>query len=136
MGKHATPRFPIALMLSAAIFGCFPSSSLKAADAALHPGAAEKAPPAEAPVIDVALGGAGALNGQVLASDGKPLAAAAVFILRGTTPIATCQTNQSGAFSVAGLPGGLYEIRCHECTVACRLWAPKRLRHRPDPRSY
>ena len=66
-----------------------------------------------------------ALNGQVLASDGKPLAAAAVFILRGTTPIATCQTNQSGGFSVAGLPGGLYEIRCHECVVACRLWAPQ-----------
>ncbi len=65
-------------------------------------------------IIDVGLQASGALAGQVLGPDGKGAAGETVFVLRGTTVVVTCQTNSAGGFSITGLSGGIYDVRCRQ----------------------
>ena len=115
-------RTPSSVPLLAATFGLLLASSLQAADPPLST-PAQKANTTEPVVIDVALRSRRLAQWPGRRTWGKPAAGVALFVLRGTTPVATCQTDQSGGFAVPGLAGGLYEIRCQQGALACRVWA-------------
>jgi hypothetical protein len=108
-----------------ATFGLLASKAAQAADE--HAPSQPVSPPAptEPTIVDVGLQASGALTGQVLGPDGRGAVGETVFVLRGPTVVATCQTNSSGGFAITGLGGGLYDVRCRQGGTLCRLWAPQ-----------
>lgn len=76
-----------------------------------------------ATVRDVALGSGGTLSGQLLSAQGQPLGKRTVFVARSGKVVARATTDQRGAFKVAGLQGGVYQVAAAQTTETIRLWA-------------
>lgn len=77
-----------------------------------------------ATVKDVALQAEGTLNGHVVDSNGRPVPSRIALLRQGKT-VAQSRTESTGAFSVQGLTGGVYEIRTDQGTGLYRLWTAK-----------
>lgn len=95
-----------------------PASALEPATAAID---SRQTPP----VVDVMLDDGGALQGQVVDVQGKPLAQSVLSIRQADREVATAVSDPSGRFRVAGLRGGMYQIVAGEATHVYRLWAPR-----------
>jgi hypothetical protein len=46
-------------------------------------------------------------------------------VIRDGGTVATVKTNESGAFAIAGLPGGVYAISSGKATGLVRAWSPQ-----------
>lgn len=75
-------------------------------------------------VMDIALRDQGVLTGQVTTEDGKPLAGVPVALEVGGGVVANTTTDPHGAFSLASLRGGVYQVTIPGACQTCRLWAP------------
>jgi len=90
------------------------------------------APRAKAPKVraeaetvrDVALGEGGTLIGYVVNSQGAGVHGAKVVVQRDAVVRAQAVTNESGAFAVHGLSGGVHEITGANGAGTFRLWTP------------
>ncbi len=76
-------------------------------------------------IADVALNSAGTLHGQVLDAQGIPQANIKVALARNDQRATHVTTDAAGAFVVAGLTAGVYEIRTEHGSSVCRVWAPR-----------
>jgi hypothetical protein len=95
-------------------------SGVMAADAGQAPVPASAA---QSPsILDVSLGDSGTLNGQVLNPEGNPLVKTTVSVRSPAGDTASAVTDLQGCFSIRGLQGGVYEVRCGENSGAFRLW--------------
>ncbi|HEX4145191.1 MAG TPA: carboxypeptidase-like regulatory domain-containing protein [Pirellulales bacterium] len=96
-----------------------PSSAL-AADAAPTPVLAAAA---ETPsILDVSLGDGGTLSGQVLDTQGVPLAKTTVTVRSAGSETASAVTDAQGSFAISGLKGGVYEVTTAGGSGTFRLW--------------
>lgn len=77
------------------------------------------------PVVDVALGVAGRLTGQVLDAQGDVVPRAVVSIRFGDAEIARCVSDERGRYAVTNLRGGLHHIVCNGGETVFRLWSPQ-----------
>ena len=78
---------------------------------------------AAAPAVrDVALDAQGKLHGQVVNSQGAPLAGADVVFHRGSEEVALTRTDKNGQFSVSGVQGGRYQLTAAHGGGAYRVW--------------
>jgi hypothetical protein len=78
-------------------------------------------------VRDVALQAGGVLQGQVLDSQGQPVANAtvrAVGLGTRAEQVRMAQADAAGRFQIAGLSGGVYRVETAQGVMICRLWAP------------
>ena len=75
-------------------------------------------------IKDVALQAKGTLKGHVVDSRGRPVPSRVALLQQGKT-VAQSRTESTGAFSVHGLKGGVYEIRTDHGTGFYRLWSAK-----------
>lgn len=91
--------------------------------------AAERTAVKQAQTNDVALAGSGLLKGQVVNSQGKPVAGAPVVISFAGTVVARTKADANGVYAIKGLRGGVHHVNG---TVA-RLWtngtAPRTAKH-------
>lgn len=83
------------------------------------------APPRAAGPIDVALHEGGLLAGQVVDAQGTPMAGADVAVRALGREVAGTRTDEKGAYAIAGLRGGVYEIVTANSAGVYRLWAPR-----------
>lgn len=74
---------------------------------------------------DISLTANGTLSGQVLTTEGLPLDGAVVVIHHGGKEVSRAVSRTDGAFAVAGLGSGLYELRVGQQAVPVRVWAPE-----------
>lgn len=74
---------------------------------------------------DVSLQSGGKLVGQVLNTQGRPVAGAPVVIQLAGKEIARVQTDKAGKFSIDGLHGGVHVVTTEGQQSVCRLWAPQ-----------
>jgi hypothetical protein len=74
--------------------------------------------------VDIALGKGGILSGQVVNTEGRPLAGETVLLKSNGKEIARCQSGKDGNFQVASLKGGSVEVAAVGVAGNCRLWAP------------
>ena len=84
---------------------------------------------AVASVRDVALSTRGNLQGKVVDSSGKPLAASQVQ-LKQQQVAGQAATDLTGKFTVAGVRPGLYEVATDNATGVYRVWSNQTLRRR------
>lgn len=77
---------------------------------------------AKASVSDVSLTKKGALVGQVVDGQGKPLDGAAVSLRQGPKEIATAVTDEKGKFSIPNVRGGVYQITAGDGAGTYRVW--------------
>jgi hypothetical protein len=76
-----------------------------------------------AQITDVALGNGGVFAGQVVDSQGVPLAGTDVVVLRNGTAIQQAKTDANGQFSVSNLKGGIYQVVTNRSNGTYRCWA-------------
>ena len=69
-------------------------------------------------MADVTLARGGVLRGQVVNSQGKPVAGAAVVIRFAGTTVARTKADEEGHYAVKGLRGGVHQVN----TTVTRLW--------------
>ena len=74
-------------------------------------------------VRDLALGSGGVLRGQVVNSDGLPAPKEVVTVIRDGRPVATVKSDDQGAFTIAGIPSGVYAITSGKATGVVRAWS-------------
>lgn len=74
--------------------------------------------------VDIALSKGGVLSGQVVNTEGRPLAGEAVVLKSNGKEIARCESGKDGSFQVAALKGGTVEVAAVGVAGNCRLWAP------------
>lgn len=74
------------------------------------------------PVPDIKLQEGGVLAGQVLDTDGQPIANAPVTVQQDGQTVNSSATDQAGNFQVNGLRGGVYEVVTPACRQTCRCW--------------
>jgi hypothetical protein len=86
---------------------------------------ARAAGPAVAKIRDVALQSAGVLQGQVVDQQGVPQAGKQVAAVQSGKAISVAKTDEAGRFTMASLPGGVYELQTASNSEVCRLWAPR-----------
>jgi hypothetical protein len=78
---------------------------------------------AETPsILDVSLGEGGTLNGQVLNAQGGPVSQTVVTVRSPAANVSSAVTDMQGYFSIPGLQGGVYEVKCGGSSGAFRLW--------------
>jgi hypothetical protein len=114
-----------ACLFSLATLGMLAPQPVHAAQGAVATQQAAKTEADEPVIVDVGLHAAGQLTGQVVGPNGRAMAGETIYVLRGATTVATCRTNEAGCFAVPGLSGGIYEVRCQQGVLTCRLWAPQ-----------
>ncbi len=89
--------------------------------------AVEPASQQVAPVVavsDVRLAADGMFRGQVVDSQGLPMADTQVTVLSMQSQVvATTKTNRDGHFAVAGLTGGVYQLQAGQASSMVRLWS-------------
>lgn len=76
-----------------------------------------------APVRDVALNARGNLQGKVVDSSGKPLAANRVLLKQQGRVASQVATDAAGKFTVPGVRPGLYEIATDNHSGVYRVWS-------------
>jgi len=74
-------------------------------------------------VIDVALQQGGTFQGQVLDSQGLPLANTKVSLVQNEVEVASTVTDADGRFSASGLRGGIFVVIAGQGAGVYRLWA-------------
>ncbi len=74
-------------------------------------------------VVDVALGHGGTLAGQVVDSQGLPMAGTAVSLRQNDREVAATTTDHDGNYTVDGLQGGVYTVVAGQGLAMYRLWA-------------
>lgn len=74
-------------------------------------------------IQDVELNREGQVWGQVVDSQGNPVASSTVRVSRQGELIATTQSSATGHFALAGLRPGLYEVSAADQQLNCRVWA-------------
>jgi hypothetical protein len=79
----------------------------------------------QALVADVALADGGVLAGQVVDAQGAAVANSPVAVSMHGREVVRVATNADGAFSAAGLKGGVYEVSAAGSSSVFRLWAPE-----------
>jgi hypothetical protein len=75
-------------------------------------------------VIDVALGSAGVLRGQVATREGRPAAGTPIVLFKADKPVARTEADQIGHFEFNNLSGGVYVMATPGGGQLCRAWAP------------
>ena len=94
----------------------------------LSPMATFGAPPTDAPVRrtanikDTKLAAGDTLAGKVVDAQGNAIAGTTVSIHRGGQKAAQATTNAQGEFNVAGLTGGVYQVKTQGATANYRVW--------------
>ncbi len=68
-------------------------------------------PRADAPPVRVVLRRTGMLTGRVVGPDGQPAQATIILAGSGVWPPRSIETDAAGAYRIAGVPGGVYELR-------------------------
>lgn len=81
--------------------------------------------PSSAAIRDVALRDGGVLTGQVLDTEGIPVAATPVAVMDRERAVATALTDKDGRFEMAGVKAGVYQVATAKGVTVCRLWAPR-----------
>ena len=76
------------------------------------------------PGTDVELLPGGVLVGQVVDSNGAPMAAVRVSLLQADREVTAAMTDRLGNFSVSGLGGGTFEIVAGQARGIYRVWVP------------
>ncbi len=89
----------------------------------LLPGVALATAPAQG-AVDVALTGSGVLLGQVVDSQGQPLAGVPVTIEQAGRQLAIAPTDAEGYFAFRGVHGGVYQLSAAEGGGSYRTWVP------------
>lgn len=74
-------------------------------------------------IVDVALQPGGVLQGRIVESQGKPLAATQVSVISGPQQW-TVRTDAQGQFAIGGLLGSTYQIQVANHSQIVRAWAP------------
>lgn len=74
-------------------------------------------------VSDVALQQNGTLHGKLVDAQGRPLARTAVSVSMAGKDVGSTLSDSTGSFQIAGLQGGVVEIKCQNSQVVCRAWA-------------
>jgi hypothetical protein len=92
-------------------------------------GAAEPLQPAKQPdlpsssvLTDIALGEGGALQGHVVDSAGKPLAAKTVILLHQGVEVARATTDRQGQFTILDVRGGPHQLTTDQQSLFLRAW--------------
>ncbi len=75
----------------------------------------------EATVLDIAMS-EGVFVGRVVDHAGHPVAGAEVSLSQGKAQVAKTVTDQTGAFAVNDLKGGVYEVRSGKTAGNFRIW--------------
>jgi hypothetical protein len=83
---------------------------------------AGETPASKAAVVDIALDESGDLAGAVVATDGKPVDGAVVTLSKQGKAVARTTTNEAGAFALASVKGGTYEIQAGDSARLVRVW--------------
>jgi protocatechuate 3,4-dioxygenase beta subunit len=68
-------------------------------------------PRADAPPVQVVLRRTGILTGRVVGPDGQPTRATVILAGSGVWPPRAVETDAAGDYRIAGVPGGVYELR-------------------------
>jgi hypothetical protein len=82
--------------------------------------------PAGTPMVltrDVSLGSSRQLRGQLVNSEGQPLAGQIVVAARGEERPMQTTTDVTGRFAFAGLSAGVYRVQTVDSFAVCRCWA-------------
>jgi hypothetical protein len=75
-------------------------------------------------VHDVALGTNGTLSGQVVDSQGLPLAGTDVTVWQNENQVAAVKADVNGNFAIAGLRSGVHHVAAGQSVDVYRFWAP------------
>lgn len=106
--------------------GFISGQAVQAASPMLNPAANQVQQTATAQQIrDVGLSAGGVLRGQVVDSLGTAKAGSTVIVVKNGQVAGTAKTDATGAFEVAGLSGGVYQIQTEQGGGNYRLWAPR-----------
>lgn len=76
----------------------------------------------DATVMDIGMKQDGVFAGRVVDHTGAPAREAEVVIKQGDKVVATTKTDDRGAFAVAGLRGGLYDVSSGQTGGQFRVW--------------
>jgi len=82
-------------------------------------------PATASPIVDVALGDRGQLDGQLVDRQGRPVRDAQVGLLQQAEVVAVATTDDHGRFQMQGVAAGVYQLASHDSQIQCRLWAPQ-----------
>jgi hypothetical protein len=80
-------------------------------------------PPAQKAVADVTLTESGELAGAVVSTAGKPVDGALVTLKKQGKSVAQTTTNARGAFALASVKSGIYELKAGPATKLVRVWS-------------
>lgn len=93
--------------------------------AATGDAAGQKPTANRAMTVDVAFGSDGALRGQTVNAQGKPMPSTRVSLQQNGREVAKAVTDRNGHFQFSGLLGGTYQLVAGQASVTCRLWQAK-----------
>jgi hypothetical protein len=100
-----------------------PINTSKASDQAGDATTEAVAAPAPAPVVsDVALQSGNVLQGQVVDSQGRPVAGAPISLIDRQKEVAKATTAADGTFQVSGVRGGVYRVVTLQGDGTYRAW--------------
>lgn len=102
----------------AAIGTMLPAPQLQAAEGK----APLKIETTQASVLDISMSAEGIFAGRVIDHAGNVVPDAEVVISQGNRQVAKTVSDQSGAFSVSGLKGGVYNVRSGNTEGSFRIW--------------
>lgn len=108
-------------VVTAAVIGMLLPVTVLSADELPQP-TAGKSVNKKNPVIDVALGANNVLRGNLVDTAGKPAANVNVFIAQDGRVLAAGRSNERGAFAVANLAGGNYQVSAGDRAIDVRCW--------------
>lgn len=80
-------------------------------------------PPAKKAVADVVLSENGDLAGAVVSTAGKPVDGAVVTLTKQGKSVAQTTTNARGAFELASVKSGIYELKAGPAKKLVRVWS-------------
>ncbi len=112
------------------IVAVFLGLTLPGMTGAAEPGRSDRSRRSHLVVRDVSLDASGALVGQLVDAQGRPLGGESVVVHQGRKQIVRTVTNGRGLFQVSNLRGGLYQISSTRGAGLFRVWqagtAPKK----------
>lgn len=76
------------------------------------------------PILDAAMDNAGNLCGILLDNRGAAVAGARIVVLKDGQEVTSSVTRSDGLFVVAGLRGGVYQVRAGDSFIPVRAWVP------------
>lgn len=110
-------------VVAAAVIGMLLPTAVLSADELPQPTTDESS--GNTTVVDVTLGPNNVLRGNLVDTAGQPAVGVNVFIARGGRVLAAGRSNDQGAFAVANLAGGKYQVAAGDRTIDVRCWTGK-----------